>query len=47
VTDCGFALFEPEAVSALAESTGFADVQTRALQGHTTRGDYVTLLEKA
>lgn len=47
VTGHGFTLYEPDAVEQLARDAGFAQVHTHALEGGSTRGDYVSLLLKA
>jgi arsenite methyltransferase len=43
ITRHGFRTYEPDAVEGLLREAGFTRVETRALQGKTSRGEYVSL----
>jgi len=46
ITQHGFTLYEPDTVEQLLHSAGFGHVQTHALEGRLSSGDYVCLATK-
>jgi len=47
ITRHGFRCFEPPDLEAPLEGAGFVDVETRALTGRDTQGDYVTMARRS